>query len=109
MAFKIALTPTFRVKVVVKTPNDKGTVDTSDFMAEFKRQDMKQLEELKAVEGQDNVLRRVLAGWSDLVDDNGAVPFNPATLDAFLLIPAALQATVKAFWDNVIQAREKNS
>jgi hypothetical protein len=109
MAFKIVLSPTYKVKVIVETPNDKGTVDKSDFMAEFKRVDMKDLEELKAVEGQDNVLRQVLVGWSGLLDENNEdVPYNAANLDALLRIPPALHATVNAFWNSVFKAREKN-
>jgi hypothetical protein len=109
MPFKIALTPTYKVKVFVEIPNDKGSVDKSDFLAEFKRVDMKELEALRAVEGQDNVLREVLVGWSGLLDaDNAEVPYNPATLEGFLLIPAAQLATVNAFWKSIFKAGEKN-
>jgi hypothetical protein len=108
MAFKIALTPTYKVKVLVEIPNDKGGVDKSDFMAEFGRVDMKEIDELRAMP-QREVLEKKLTGWLGLVDDDGKdVAFNPANRDALFLIPHALEALVDAFWKSLFKAREKN-
>ena len=108
MAFKIALNPTFKARVEVQTANDKGNHDKSIFMATFKRTDMDELEELKAISQQD-VLRRKLVGWSDLIDDQGSqVEYSEETLEAVLKIPEAVHGLSLAFWTSIVKAREKN-
>ena len=106
--FKITLTPSYRVKVVVETPNMQGKMDKSDFMAEFKRCDLAKIDELRNIP-QREVVREVLTGWDGLVDDdNQPVPFNAATLDAVLAIPQAMVALIEAFWESVHKAKQKN-
>jgi len=106
--FKITLTPTYRVKVIVETPNMNGKMDKSDFMAEFKRCDLSQIDELRNI-AQRDVVREVLTGWEGLIDEDGhAVPFNPATLEAVLSIPQAMIALIEAFWESVHKAKQKN-
>jgi hypothetical protein len=108
MAFKISLSPTYRTKVVVETPNVNGKVDKSEFTVEFKRVDMAEFEELRHVK-QIDVLRQVTVGFSGLLDENSAeVPFNSATLEALLAIPHALFAMSEAFWASFHKAKEKN-
>ncbi|MFC7518692.1 hypothetical protein ACFQUU_27145 [Herbaspirillum sp. GCM10030257] len=108
MAFKLALKPTYKTKIVVEIPNDAGRKDKSDFMAEFTRVDMDEIQELKTLP-QKEVLERVLVGWSALVDETGHdVPFNAANRDALLKIPQAFEALVEGFWTSIFKAREKN-
>lgn len=108
MAFKIAVTPTYRTKVIVEVPNQHGKFDRNDFMAEFKRVSMDDLDELRKLP-QKEVLQQVLTGWSGLLDDeNQEVSFNPANLSALLAIPPAFVATTDAFWGSVFKAKEKN-
>lgn len=108
MAFKLTQKPTFTVVVKVDTPNDKGGFDRSDFKAKFKRVTMDEMEELRP-KSQREVMREVLAGWEDLVDEgNQAVDFNPEHVDVLLNIPPALTALAESFWGNVVKAREKN-
>jgi hypothetical protein len=108
MSFKIALTPSYRVKVIVETPNESGRHDKSDFMAEFKRCDIDALEELRK-DPQLEVLRKVLVGWDGLIgDDNQPVLYNPTTLEALLAIPQAVFALIEAFWGSIAKAKEKN-
>ncbi len=108
MAFKIALKPTYKVKVVVETPNDNGRLDKSDFMADFTRADMNMIDELRQLT-QKEVVERVLVGWSGLLDENNeAVPFSEANRDALLGIPQAFAALAQGFWDSIYKAREKN-
>ena len=47
MAFKLALTPTYKVKIIVDIPNEQGKFDQSDFMAEFLRCDFDRLNDLQ--------------------------------------------------------------
>jgi hypothetical protein len=108
MAFKIALSATYTVTVKGELPNDQGKVDKFNFVAEFKRCDLDQLDELRKI-SQREVLRDVLVGWSGLLDeDNQTVPYNSAAKDAVLAIPQAVFALIEAFWASVYKAKEKN-
>jgi hypothetical protein len=106
--FKLTQKPTFISRVTVETPNMKGGFDKSTFNAEFRRCGMDEIEELKKIP-QKEVLERTLVGWTDLVDDdNQAVDFNEANLQALLNISPALLALGEAFWTSLFKAREKN-
>jgi hypothetical protein len=108
MAFKIALKPSYKTKIFVEIPNENGRVDKSDFMAEFKRVDMDELEELRKLP-QREVLDQVLIGWGSLLDEeNKEVPFNDANRAALLKIPQAFAATAEGFWKSIYTAKEKN-
>jgi hypothetical protein len=108
MAFRITQKPTFISRVIVETPNLKGGFDKSSFNAEFKRCGMDEIEELKKLP-QKEVQQQVLVGWSELIDDdNNAVDFNEANLNALLNISPALIALGESFWGSLFKAREKN-
>ncbi|RJF99013.1 hypothetical protein [Noviherbaspirillum saxi] len=108
MAFKLAQTPTYKQKIIVEIPNENGRKDKSDFMAEYLRVDMDDIEELKRLP-QKEVLERVLVGWSSLLDETGNdVPFNPVNRVALLKIPQAFEALVEGFWTSIFKAKEKN-
>lgn len=106
--FKLTQKPTFISRVTVETPNLKGGFDRSTFNAEFKRCGMDEIEELKKIP-QKEVLEKTLVGWTDLVDDdNRAVDFNDANVQALLNISPALIALGESFWTSLFKAREKN-
>ena len=108
MAFKIALSPSYRVKVVVETLNAAGRSEKSDFHVEFKRVDMARIAELRTMT-QEEVLREVIEGFDGLVDESGTeVGFNEINLAMLLSIPAALFALADAFWTSIYKAKEKN-
>lgn len=108
MAFKIALTPTYRNKVEVETPNGLGTFDKSDFMAEFKRVGYERINELERMVPLD-VLQEVLVGWTDLLDESGnQIPFSQEAKKILLDIVPARLALVEAFWGGLSKAKEKN-
>lgn len=108
MAFKIAQKPTYKVTVKVLTPNDKDGFDTSNFKAEFKRVSMDDLEKLRE-KTQAEVMKEVLTGFSDLLDeDDNPVDFNDITLQALLNIPQALSGLTEAFWSSIFKVKEKN-
>lgn len=108
MAFKIAQKPTYKVKVKVETPNDNNGFDTSEFTAEFKRVGVAELEQLKD-EPQIDVIKKVLVGFADLLDDaNKPLDYNDLNVQALLDIPQALKALTEAFWSSIFKAKEKN-
>jgi len=108
MSFKIALSPTYRVNVVVETPKESGGFERNDFTAVFKRVDMKDLEELTKIP-QIEIIDRVLIGWIDLLDENDdPVEYNAGHRAALLRIPQAGPALIEAFWNSIYKAREKN-
>lgn len=108
MAFKIAKSPTYKSKVTVHTPNDKGGFTKEEFTAVFKRVDLDELDGLRQVPGRE-VLTQVLVGWDDFLDEeNKPVPFDEDTQAALLNQPQAFQALVESFWGSIIKAKEKN-
>jgi hypothetical protein len=108
MSFKIALTPTYKVKVEVETPNEHGKFDKSHFMAEFKRGSTEELDELRKMD-QKEVVEQMLVGWTGLVDAEGNdVPFNPVNRQALFKIPQALRGLIDGFWGSIFKAKEKN-
>lgn len=108
MAFIIAVTPSYKVKVTVELPNEAGKIEKSDFMAQFKRVSMDDLDDLRKMP-QKEVLETVLIGWTGLLDENKeSVPFNPANFAVVLAIPQAFSALADAFWSSIFKAKEKN-
>lgn len=108
MAFKITQKPTFTSRVKVETPNNKGGFDRSDFLVEFKRVGMDEIEELKKLP-QKEVMEKVIVGWTELIDDhNNPVDFNEDNLLVLLNISPAIMALSDAFWTSLFKAREKN-
>ncbi len=108
MAFKIAKNPTFTADVEVFTPNDRCGHDRSTFKAKFFQAKTEELADLRKLE-QPDVLRRKLAGWDDLYDENNVqVEFNSDNIESLLNIPEAVAALSLSFWGSIIKAREKN-
>ncbi|KQV78472.1 hypothetical protein ASD15_21915 [Massilia sp. Root351] len=108
MAFKIAVTPTYMAKIVVELLNMHGKHEKSDFMAEFKRVSLDELDELRTLP-QKEVLQKVLVGWSGLLDEsNTSVPYNQMNFDVVLAIPQAFAALSEGFWASIFKAKEKN-
>lgn len=108
MAFKIALTPTYKAEVVVITPNELGGNDKSTMKVTYNRYTVEQLEELR-LQTQAEVMRQAVANIQDLVTDDGAqVPFDADMLERLMRIPQALKALSETFWETQYGARSKN-
>jgi hypothetical protein len=108
MAFKLTQKPTFKLKVKIYTPNEKGTFDTSELDVIYKRPNLSDLDELRELPGKE-AMQKVIAGWEDMVDEDGQeVGFNDDNLQALLMIPQALKAINEAFWQGLFKAAEKN-
>lgn len=108
MAFKIALSPTYKAEVIVITPNDKGGNDKSTMKVTYNRYTVEELEALRELPQKD-VMRKAVADINDLVADDGQqVEFNSTTLETLLSIPQALKAMSETFWETQYGARQKN-
>lgn len=108
MPFKIALTPTCKVKVQVEIPNDRGGIDRSEFNAEFKRTGAEEIEQGSAKTFLE-FTKEKLVGWSDLLDEaNQKVDFNELNMRALFDIPQARDALVNAWRSTIVQAKKGN-
>jgi hypothetical protein len=105
MSFRLTQKPTFRVKVTVPVPNEKGGHDNNTFTAVFKRTTTAELEAMREHSGLTDaeLVRDRLTDW-ELTDaeTNEAVPFNRETLEAVLQIQPSPKYIAKAFWENVL-------
>lgn len=112
--FKIALSPTFRAPVTVEIVGADGSPQKYPFTAEFRRLKLSELEDLmarirdKGLSDPD-VLREVVSGWAQVVDEAGSeLPFSADALEQVLEIPEACRALVNAFMTKVTGARRGN-
>lgn len=119
MAFKLAVTPTFRQKVTVELPNDNNGKDLSTFTAVYKRLTEDEFQDfIRDIQrGEDDpdkptrreLAERVLDGWSDVIDnDKQQVEYNAANREAMLSIPQAVQSIVTTFVESHSQGKRKN-
>lgn len=102
MAFKMAQQPTFKVKVTVPVPNNRGGVDKNTFVAVFKRTSTDELTELGERRLNDaDLVRDRIVDW-ELVDadTNQQIPFTAENLEALLQIQPTPKFTALAFYEN---------
>ena len=108
MAFKIALSPTYKAEVIVITPGQNGGNDKSTMKVTYNRYTLKQLESLRELPQQD-VMRQAVANITDLVTDSGEqIEFSEDVLERLMEIPQALKAMSETFWESQYSARSKN-
>ncbi|MGI4856759.1 MAG: hypothetical protein ACRYHA_07510 [Janthinobacterium lividum] len=108
MAFTIAQSEHYSQKISVGLPDEKGRIARSEFKVTFVRCNNDRLDELRTMIGRD-VLKAVVIGWSDLVDDHDEpVPFSDANLDALMQIPQAADALIDGFWSSQRNVHLKN-
>lgn len=112
--FKIGLSDNYRWPVKVVVPTDDGKTLTQDFTAVFKRITQTQVEaftaDLIAAKITDkDIVKQVLIGWQNIVDDNGnQVPFSETLRDQ-ILDGAGIATQIGAiFLDSFRTGREKN-
>lgn len=102
MSFRMTQKPTFKAKVVVMVPNEKGGHDKEDFVAVFKRKTTAELHEMREQPTTDaDFVREVLVDW-ELTDKdtNEPVPFTAENVDALLNIQPVPKYTAQAFWSH---------
>ena len=107
--FAFAASETYEFPVVVQTPGARGVWEKSTFMAEFRRVEVDEYEELVRQRPAD-VLDSVLVGWREMraADKRSFVDYTPEHKAAFLRVPQAVLATFQAFADSQNKARVKN-
>lgn len=110
MALRLASqTETYRFKVEVSLPTEKGRFERQDFWLDVRRVSSDELDELVHVKGQDEVVRRVAVGWDGVLDDDNApLDFSTENLARLLAIPQVRVAMANAYWNNVTDVRQKN-
>ncbi|GAA5231747.1 hypothetical protein [Verticiella sediminum] len=102
-------TPTYRIKVEVSLPTEKGRFERQDFWWDVRRVDSDELDELVLVKGQSEVIRRVHTAWSGVLGEDGQpLEPTPENLEALLLIPQVRVAMAAAYWSNINDVRQKN-
>ncbi|AKU21874.1 hypothetical protein [Massilia sp. NR 4-1] len=112
---KLSQNPTYTVLVTAEIPGDAGKSIKSSFHIRFKRQSQEEIESIhrrvQASElNDDSLLREVVDGWGkDVQDEHGQeLEFNDANLSALLNIYPVRGTTVKAFFDSLKTASQKN-
>lgn len=98
--------------VIVKIPNERGSWDEHRFKARFKLLPISEVKRLQADdEFAHNLLREVVLGWFDDVQDaNGdPIPFSVEARDMMLDVPPVSAALLEAYLKGVNGgARAKN-
>lgn len=109
MAFRLNLSNTYYVPVVVWTPAPEGGgFDKSTFEVEVSRPSTDDIVGFSKLNARD-VLRKVVKGWKGLEDGDGnPVVFSETNLERLLKVPQAVHAMLDAFTDSFNKAREKN-
>lgn len=107
--FAFAATETYEYPVVVNTPGARGVWEKSTFLAEFRRVEVDEYEDLVRQRPVD-VLENVLVGWREMraADKRSFVEYTPEHKAAFLRVPQAVLATFQAFADSQNKGRVKN-
>lgn len=114
MAFKLKQKSTFTWPVKVQIPVDGGTYDVGTFDAEFRRLPRSEVESLSAQVFNSEItgieaVKRILVGWSGVVDDGQDVPYSEARRDELLEIAGVGVVLFRAFTEaNNGAAQAKN-
>lgn len=114
MPFKLAISPTYWVKVQVSIPEDDGKVSLMRFRALCERLDTDELAEVQRQIVEENLSDkgmavRILRGWDEVVDENGSpLAYTDDARDAFLKIHGVPTAICKAYLETLPKAKAKN-
>lgn len=121
MAFKIVQSDTYKWPVKIVLPAESGgRRETHAFDAIFKRLPQTRINEIiaeiKRTEYSDEeegitdieACKEMLVGWSNVVDDDGELPFTQDSLNAMLNIPTVASQIIKAWFGSQESAKRKN-
>lgn len=116
MSLKLGQPRSYKWPVEWTIPADDGRHQKIGFDAEFKRLAQTRIDEIyKSATGggaisDEELVGEVLVGWGTNVLDENDQPlaFTPANIAAVLDIQGARAATVRAFFDSLTGAKEKN-
>lgn len=106
--FVVTDTPSFTHEVKVMTPVDGGhKVET--FKATFNVIDVHELGDTGSLEGQRELLQRVVTGLSDLVDaEKNAIPYSDAFRDRLIGIPYIRAGLVQTYLSAITRSAVGN-
>lgn len=109
MAFKIAVTETFKRTVKVNTPKADGAGFTeSTLKIVFKRVTVEKINELRGMKMKE-AMQQVVTSFEDFLDgDDQPIPVTNENIDLLLSVPEALVAINDEFWVSLYKAKEKN-
>ena len=106
--FKITAKPTFTHTVHVMVPVDGGHREET-FKATFEVKDIDQLEKVQDEGGQRGLLREVITGFDELIDDAGqAVPYSDELREQLIGVPYVRIALFQAYIAAIGKAKPGN-
>ena len=111
--FKLQQSESFSWPVTIKVPIDGGRYASETFDVEFRRLSHSRLQEISEAIEQGELkdpefVREVVAGWSGITDDSGAVPFSVVMLDRLLDVHGVAKAIVLAYREALAGMLRKN-
>lgn len=117
MSLKLGQTSSYKWPVEWTVPADGGRQTKLGFEAEFKRLPQTRIDEIYAAVtngareiSDDAVVDEVLIGWgSNVLDENDQpLQFTPSNIKVVLDVQGARSAIVRAFFNSLTGAKEKN-
>jgi hypothetical protein len=108
--FKLTTDPRVHWPVRVRVPVDGGGHRVDTFTVEFRIIGRDRLNELHAQDTtREAMLREVVVGWSELVNDKGEpLPFLSSTLGLILDVPYVASALLEAYAEALSGGARKN-
>lgn len=109
MTFKLAAVRTFKSKIQVRMPNDNGSHTVMTFTALFKALKISEANRLQETNPELPVLKEVLIGFEDVVDESGAqVAYSEEARDLLLDEPLVAAELLRVYAREAMQGRQKN-
>lgn len=106
--FKVSPNPTFTHEVTVTHPVNDG-FSTSKFKATFRVVDVEQLRDSDTLDGQQDLLRKIVVGMDDLVgEDDKPLTYTDELRDQLIAVPYIRAALVQTYLAAVTGARRGN-
>lgn len=108
--FKLTTDPRVHWPVRVRVPVDGGGHRVDTFTVEFRILGRERLNELQAQDSNGQaLLREVVLGWSELLDERGdALPFFAGTRDLLFDVPFVAAALLEAYAEALSGGARKN-
>lgn len=108
--FKLAVSETYSIPVVVDFPADGGRVQKQQFDAVVRRLTKDELKDLFERGWDDEqVVRHVMVGWKGVADREGVeIPFSQDSLTELLALHPTQPSIVRAFLASIQGQRAKN-
>lgn len=107
--FKIKKTGTYTWPVTVSRPDDNGRIVKATFTAIFNRLTREDIKEATREGGDEELVRRGLAGWEGVQDEDGhPLEFSEEARESICNDPAACTATALALVNSLAGVKPGN-